>query len=222
MKRLMIVSMLALTLLVMTTVASQAAGNVGFGGKGGVNFSTFNGDDSEGAETRVGFAFGAYLDFPLSPSISFHPEALYFMKGAEATEGGLTLTFKLDYIEVPLLLVFRIPNETSKITPMFYAGPSFGLNLSSKVKGEAGGNSAEADIDNAKSLDIGIAFGGGAEIGVGDSGNKLHFDLRYTLGLTEAFDDVTPPPGDNDVANDDGSAPALKNGTISIMLGFGI
>ena len=84
---------------------------------------------------------------------------LYWQCGAKAEEAGFTATIKLDYIQVPVLMYFRIPSEgESKMTPMFYIGPSFGVKGSAKAKGDLGGASAEATIDNAKSMDMGIAL----------------------------------------------------------------
>lgn len=221
MSRKVLVMMVALALVAFMVTPSFAGGKMGFGGKAGLNFAKVHGDDSEGAKNRTGFTLGMYADMPLSPSFSFHPEVLYWQSGAKAEESGFTATIKLDYIQVPVLMYFRVPAKgESKMTPMFYAGPSFGIKASAKVKGEVDGASAEASIDNAKSMDVGVCFGGGGEIAMGS--NKLTIDVRYTLGLTQLFDDVTDP-GDNDfVIDDEGTAPKVKNGVISILVGFGI
>lgn len=200
---------------------SFAGGKIGFGGKAGLNLAKFWGTDAGGAGNRTGFAIGGYIDLPFSPNIAFHPEVMYWQGGTSADFGSVDGTFKMDYVQIPVLFMFRVPSEGSEVVPMFYIGPSFGVKMGAKVKASAGGQSGEMDIENAKSLDVAIAFGGGAEVTMG--ANKLTLDLRYTLGVTKAFEEEI----DQDVDKlyltlPDGSAPSIMNGTISILIGFGI
>jgi hypothetical protein len=197
-----------------------AAGKIGFGGKAGLAISKITGDDADGLDSRTGFALGGYLEFPIAPTVAFRPEAMYIQKGAKEDLSGVDMTFKLDYIEVPLLLVVKIPTETGSVTPEFFAGPAIGMNVTAKVTGEYEGESESIDIDNAKSMDLGVTVGGGAAFKVGEA-NKLTIDVRYTLGLTKLFDDVDDP-GEGDLVNDDGSTPDVKNGSIVVLVGFGI
>lgn len=219
MKRVMFF-LVAAAIVVALAAPTFAAGKIGFGGKAGISISKITGDDADGLDSRTGFAIGGYLEFPVSPSVAFRPEAMYIQKGAKEDLLGVDMTFELDYIEVPLLLVVKIPTETGGVTPEFFAGPAIGMNMTAKVSGEYQGDSESIDIDNAKSMDLGVTFGGGAAFKVG-AANKLTIDVRYTLGLTKLFDDVDEP-GEGDLVNDDGSAPDVKNGSIVVLVGFGI
>lgn len=75
---------------------------IDFGVKGGVNIATLSSDDD--LDSRTGIHAGLVLDFslPLLP-IGVESGIYYTQKGAEFTEDGITVTGKLDYIEVPVL-----------------------------------------------------------------------------------------------------------------------
>lgn len=221
MSRKLMVVMVAIFLVALMAAPSFAGGKMGFGGKAGLNLAKFWGTDAGGAGSRTGFALGGYIDLPFSPNIAFHPEVMYWQGGTSANLGSIDGTFKMDYVQIPVLLLFRVPSEGSQVVPMFYIGPSFGVKMGAKVKVAAGGQSGEVDIENAKSLDVAIAFGGGAEVAMG--ANRLTFDVRYTLGVTKAFEEAMVQEDDKlYVTWDDGSAPSIMNGTISILVGFGL
>ena len=66
--------------------------------------------------------------------------------------------------------------------PYVMAGPTVGWLLSAEVDGE--------DIkDDVKSIDFGIAFGGGVSLPMGN--NTVFVEGRYSLGLTDINDDPT-------------------------------
>lgn len=200
---------------------SVAAGTPGFGAKAGISNATFTGDSAEGPDSRTGFAFGGYLDLPLSPTVAFHPEVLFVQKGAKQSAVDYEDTYKLDYIEVPLLVMLKIPTELTGVTPMLFGGPSVGFNATARAKRESNGETEELDIDNVKSLDVGLTFGGGVAFEVGPV-TRLTVDVRYTLGLTKIADD----PGSDSTAvylkTVGGATPDLKNSAFVVLIGFGL
>jgi len=109
-----------------------------FGGKFGLNIANFGGKDAEPDEgvnrqPRVGFAFGGFVRYPLYDFISLQLEALYTQKGAGYIAIFRILTFKLAYLELPLILMLHPTNSVS-----IYLGPAFGYNLSSIVESRPG------------------------------------------------------------------------------------
>ena len=157
-------------------------------------------------ESRTGFTLGVFCSYQFSNSFAFQPELFYTMKGATLNMEGVDVTISLDYIEVPVLLKFIIPLESSSVRPSLFAGPAIGLNINAKIKAEADGESMELDLEKSiKSGDFSLVFGGG--IGFMIDKNELGFDIRYILGLS-TIDDSTQ---DADV----------KNSVISISAYFG-
>jgi hypothetical protein len=184
---------------------------------------------------KFGMAFGLMAELPLGESgFAIQPEVLYVMKGGKAgfpegeAEGyDITMKVKMDYVEVPVLIKYNFPTQGT-ISPNLFAGPVVAFNVAAKVESEgypveAGEDFPSEDIENKKSVDFGIAFGGGLGLAVGETG-KLTFDVRYTLGLADLFDDISESEYDEDkvyFANEkDGSALAFKNSDIRLMVGF--
>lgn len=172
--------------------------------KGGVNQSTFIGDDVDDADYRAGFSGGVYLNYAINPLISIQPEVLYDRYGADAatfettgvpgaTAGGTD--YESSYLSVPVLLKVRPPVRWA-IQPALMAGPSVRFLLD----GEANGASIDGSMED---VDFGLVVGG--EIGLNlarlglDTGRvrRLFFSPRYTFGLSQPFDAA----GDPDVYN---------------------
>jgi hypothetical protein len=72
-----------------------------------------------------------YAKFPITNSVSIQPEISYTTKGAELSYNNAfangTATFKTNYIEVPVLLVFNLTNALN-----VHAGPYAAYMVSGK------------------------------------------------------------------------------------------
>lgn len=83
-----------------------------FGVKGGVNFSNLYTDNADDENILTGFNIGLYAKVPVTNSISIQPEVCYTGKGAEVVYNDVfasgTAKFKLNYIEVPVMLVANV------------------------------------------------------------------------------------------------------------------
>jgi hypothetical protein len=173
--------------------------------KGGINIADLEIDDPSGGEetdTRTVFGVGAYAEFGIGDVFAIQPEVLYAPKGATdqgevaEPEEAVELTFKLNYIEVPLLLKARIPVKNSAVTPSLYVGPVVAFETKCEVEATNASLSVSASCDTigefgeenieTKSVDFGIALGAGLAIPVGPV--VLVGDVRYTLGLTDIND----------------------------------
>ncbi|MFQ5629676.1 MAG: porin family protein [bacterium] len=159
-------------------------------------------------EERVRFAGGAMVEFGLIQGFALQLEPMYIQKGAnfdfidteseqlDARRDEVDLT----YLEVPILLKFRLLNRETG--PYLLAGPSVGVLLSAKQ----GNRARKRDIkDQRKSLDIGIGGGGG--VFLSSDRVKLFVEGRYNYGL-----------GNIDDASEDGSD--LRNNGFRILLGI--
>jgi hypothetical protein len=159
-----------------------------FGIKGGVTWSNLyiDRDDLDAENARTGFHAGVFSQFMFSGEIfGIQPEVLYSTKGSEAEYAGVLdqrVTFNLNYIDVPLLLVFRpIP------VVEFHAGPYVGYLLESDIDftGTIDGTTS-LGRGNFEDWDYGLV--GGVALNLG----AIKLGARYNLGLNEiAVTDVS-------------------------------
>ncbi len=198
--------------------APLAQAQTTFGLTAGLNVAnlSFDGDDALDdildKGPRLGFVGGVFADVALTPQLAFHPEVLYSQKGYKlsADDGQMSgsITARVDYLEVPLLLAYRIPVGQNGLAVGLEAGPTLAYKLSSGIS--CGGDipddacdDLEGDDDfgdNVRDFDFGIA--GGVTVGAGPFG----VGLRYTQGLTT----IDETSGSNDGID-------ARNGVFSVM-----
>ena len=174
--------------------AAVAQRTTTFGVMIGGAFSKFGGSDAKNGvldftQTHVGFAAGGFATLGLSPNFAIQPEALFVVKGGKADAGPASVTLKLSYFEVPVLLKVIIPaKNNSLLSPHFYAGPALGLKLDCTIKGSAGPATLSGSCDNngikIKSTDLGLVFGAGLDVG------RAMIDVRYDLGVSRIDDSI--------------------------------
>ena len=190
----------------MTFTSAQAQENATkFGVKGGVNFSNFYTDDVDDNNVLTGFNVGFFAKLPIADNISLQPEISYTGKGSEQVYNNAlvsgTAQFKLDYIEVPLLLVVNVTKNFN-----IHAGPYAAYMISGKTtnKSDSGSYNFEDNInvDDFNRLDAGLAGGLGLDL------EPVSFGVRYNYGLTKIGKD-----------NSDFSSDA-KNSVLSVYAAF--
>ena len=210
---------LTVVLALFVTTNLMAQGTM-IGGKAGFNVSDLSFDEDPGdvIDTRTDFVGGAFVSFPIGDFFAIQPEVLYSRKGAKLSETGedVDLEVKVDYVEIPVLLVARLMDQNSSARPIVYAGPAVSFETQCKIEGSVEGVSASVDCNRlsevgadedieTKGTDFGLVFGGGVEFNAGSAG--IIVEGRYNVGLVN-IDDSTDP--------DD-----VKNRTFSFMAGIG-
>jgi hypothetical protein len=184
---------LFLAVLISTTIAS-AQSPLKIGVEGGVNFGNAStSPTSVSFSSRTGLMAGALLEVYVSDVFYFQPEVLYAQKGAEfsvsSSSGSGTLTWKFDYIEIPLLLEAKFGQ--SEFKPMIYGGPNIGFNVSATAEGSNGSSSGSVDIkDQVESIDFALDFGAGGEYAINPT-TALIASIRYSLGISDIDKDAT-------------------------------
>lgn len=189
------------------------------------DFSGLDGDVSAGLNTkrRMGFQIGAYLTQPLSGALSVQPELHYIQKGAkldfDVNDPELDLngsvTLKLSYVEVPVLLRYDA-GQGSRLRPFVVAGPAFAYRVACTLGIESSEFSADQDCDAAddqssgdddqfKKFDVGGIVGVGLQGQMG--GRALSAQLRYSRGFVN-------------IARDAGDQ-SPRNTGISLLFGIG-
>jgi hypothetical protein len=167
-----------------------------FGVKGGVNFATLTGDDVD-VDMRTSFHLGLVAEFGLGTNLFFGPEILYSSQGADFSEDGMNGSFKLDYVQIPLMLKYYAAPGFS-----LEAGPQIGFLVSSEV--ESDGVSVDVE-DYFSSTDFGVNLGVGYKFI-----NGLFLQGRYNLGLSNVWDSEEFDSGDE----------KIKNSVIQLSIGF--
>lgn len=161
------------------TVSAQTGVRFGIKAGGSLNFSKINyGNLSVNGDSRFGFFGGGLMEIsPNYPENKFklQLEALYsrvnMQYGISGDQTG-TVQLNVNQINIPLLAKYFILPELS-----INLGPTFNFNLNGKgtLKDEAGNITAEEDLDDYNTFQIGLAAGASYYICEG-----LFIDARYT------------------------------------------
>lgn len=169
-------------------VGASNAGAQTIGFKVGASFAKWDFETATGGEdleTLTAFMGGGFVRFGLG-RVGLQPELLVVTRGgeypAEAFEGDAKL--KVDYIEVPVLLIVPLTMGTG-VAPYVFGGPSFAFEINCKVETSAvSGDASEdcSDNDLRESTDIGATAGGGLSFPMGPG--DLFVEGRYNWGLT--------------------------------------
>lgn len=166
-------SVLVIALMMMSTTFISAQEFIYFGVKGGVNFSTINGDFEGSPESRTGYHLGLLAEVPLSDRFSIQPEVLYSAQGFDVVEreDAENLEYKLDYINVPVLAKVYLIQGLS-----IEAGPQIGFLVNEEI------GDANLDEDQFKSIDFSLGMGASYKF------NKFFVSGRYNLGVSDIYD----------------------------------
>ncbi len=187
------------SVVLITCAANMFAAEVKGGFKVGLNLSNITVKDEDiDFSMSTGVVLGGFVDIGFTDVVSFQPELLYSMKGAEYDEMGEKLEIRIHYLEIPLLLKIGVPIENASVKPYFLVGPALAIKVSESIK-EGG---VEETEDQAKGFDAGVVFGGGLEFG------RVSVGARYNLG----FMDI-----DKEEAGEEGDE--VKNRAISLLIG---
>lgn len=188
-----------ITILVLLTVITGFSQEIRPAILGGVNFQNITGKNQTGGTLEntllPGFHLGANMLIPLTPEIGFQPGILFSVKGAEFAETPET-KYRINYLEVPLNLVYRAAAGNSS----FYFG--FGPYAAFALGGQVSVAGVEADLrfDNEiliwnprviRRFDAGANIFAGYELGAG-----LFLQINGQMGLAKINPEADLIPGD--------------------------
>lgn len=178
--------MYVLTLLFLGLTFGTQAQDLGFGIKGGLNFSSFAGSDADDLdfEGRTGYHLGLTMEIPVGGNFAVQPEVLYSTLGAKREELVLDETtdseFTVDYISVPVILKYYVIGGLN-----IEAGPQFSFNTKSDREGDFESDDVTEEFDDPGSFDVGGAVGLAYDLPLG-----LFVGARYIFGLSEIYDNA--------------------------------
>ena len=160
------------------TFAQNEVGQLTIQPKVGVNIANIT--DADDADPRIGLAAGAEFEYGLTDNIGLSAGVLYSMQGVKTTIIDDDCTWKLDFLNVPILANFYVAKGFA-----VKLGVQPGFKLSSKAKFKGSGGSKEVEVeDGVKSVDLSIP------VGLSYQYQNIVFDARYNWGVTNIVDDV--------------------------------
>lgn len=173
---------------------AQEKAKMSFGILGGVNFQNlngkaFNGDKLEN-DMLLGFHGGVNVQIPIAPEFYFQPGLMFSVKGTKNKSASSTSTTKLNYLEVPLNMVYKA--SLGKGFFMLGFGPYLAYGIAGKVKTEGSSLTLEQDIKFKSVVETGDnllvpyykPFDAGANIFAGyemASGMFLQLDTQFGM-----------------------------------------
>ncbi len=170
------ISLLALACFCFAIVhAQRGRSHVELGVKGGVNLSKLDvaNVNSTNINTRADIHLGILAHIHLNPNWAVQPEINYSSQGMKQIKSGDEYKWKLNYINVPVLVQYMINGGFRLET-----GPQLGFLTSAKIE-DPNGNSDNLKND-LKGTDVSWSFGVGYL-----SPSHFGVDARYNLGLTD-------------------------------------
>lgn len=170
-----ILLMAVVMLASVASYAQQAVGTFTLQPKIGMNVASLT--KCDGCDPRIGLAAGVEAEYQATDIFSVSAGLIYSMQGNKAKEEGVTLTTKLDYINIPILANVYV---TKGLAVKLGVQPAF--NVSDKQKLSGGKASVEAEGVGAESFDFSIPVGLSYEY------NNVVFDARYNFGVTNIAD----------------------------------
>ena len=206
-----VILMIAFVTISVTNSNAQSNDNrsaVSFGIKAGTNYS--NVYDEQGndfvADSKFGFAAGAFVTIPFGKIIGIQPEILYSQKGFKSTGTYLGSTYSMtrttDFIDVPLLLAVK---PVDQLTLLF--GPQFSYLIKQKDEFTGGtiSSTQQQDFDNDDITKNIMGLTGGADLNVSSN---------LVVGLRAAWD-IKTNEGDGN-----SSTPRYKNMLYQATIGY--
>lgn len=206
-----ILTIACLLLLVnLTNAQGTSTNDAAFGIKGGLNFTNLYVDDVDDNNVLNSFNVGIFGTFPLTESVSIQSELNYSRKGAELTYNNAfatgTAKFKLNYLEVPVLLKLNVTKNLN-----FHFGPYLAYLINGQVTNESNGGTFDFednfDNDDFNKFDYGLSGGIGLDF------NTLILGIRYNYGLQTVGKE-------RNFGGSTYTAPDGKNSALSIYLGI--
>ena len=173
MKKIMLVA--ALMLSSVATFAQHAVGSFNIQPKVGLNIANLT--DYSKSDARLGLVVGAEGEYQATDIVSVSAGLLYSMQGAKVNQPSVTVTQKLDYINIPITAnVYVVKGLAVKLGVQ----PGFKVGDVASVDAAHGGQIPVPG--KAKSFDLSIP------VGVSYEYNNFQLDARYNWGVTKVYE----------------------------------
>lgn len=158
-----------------------------WGIEGGLNIantvSSYNSNYSTAA--ILGFNAGLTFEIPVAYPLSFEPEALFSQQGYQASTTDGTLTQRNNYVDIPLLLKFRLVRGFN-----FLIGPQINIPVTSTTTFNNGFNTSSESYYSNTNNNSYLAGALGFSI---DLNPNVDIHARYLIDMTSNTEDANSP-----------------------------
>ena len=179
----LIAALLALFLLSLSIQAEEhVPGITGKGVKLGIGFADISTTlvPYEDIKSFSAATVGVFVTYGFRPNVSLQSELLIEERGAGEVMGLLTTQIRYTYLEIPILVKYRL-SSSGRVLPSVFFGPAFGFLISAKIDNPF--VIEKTDIkDLMKGYDLGLVFGGAIDY------CRFGLDIRYTIGMINVLD----------------------------------
>jgi hypothetical protein len=167
--------------IVFGSISAINAQTLSIGPVVGINASKFS--SSNISENKIGLSFGAFANYSVNEHIGLSAKLLFSERGSNYTSSNATT--RLNYIQMPISLIYYFGEIGQKLRPKIYAGPYFGTLLSAKDQNKN-------DIVDSNGYDVFKKLDIGGQIGLGlNYSLKSRTWLNLDLGYGQSFTDIS-------------------------------
>jgi len=216
--------LMAAMMLSMTSVYAQhEVGSVSIQPKAGITISNYVGKDADDAKFKLGYAFGADVEYQVSDWLGLSAGLAYDLVGAKNketdTDDGVKYSYteKLNagYLNIPIVAHFYIAKGLA-----VNAGIQPGFLLSAKAKQEFDSSYAGSSYKGSESYDVKDRlkkFDLSIPVGLSYEYSNFVLDARYNVGLIKAGKEFKETIGGTTYTY---PVKDVKNGFFQITLGY--
>ncbi len=167
-----------LSAFIIGSISLINAQTLSIGPVAGINISKFT--ENPNSKSTVGMSIGALANYSVNEHVGISAKLLFSQLGSKYTINNATST--LNYLQLPISLVYYFGDAGDKFRPKIYAGPYVGRLLSA-IDGNKN-DLLENGINPYKKQDVGGQFGLGFNYLL-KSRTWLNFDLGYGASFTD-------------------------------------
>lgn len=136
-------------------------------------------------EALLGLNAGLTLVYSTEEHWGVGLDLKYSGEGMKTKLRGETATTRLNYVRIPIKLIYFFNNFGNDFRPKIYVGPSLGILAGGETKLFLPSGTAKVDSkDLYEDVDLGLLFGTGFNYRIA-SGTWLNVDLAYGHGFTD-------------------------------------
>jgi Outer membrane protein beta-barrel domain len=165
--------------LILGSICSMISQTLSIGPVAGINISKFTANTA--SKNLVGMSIGALANYSINEHGGISAKLLFSQLGSKYTNTNGTT--RLNYLQMPISLVYYFGDAGTKFRPKIYAGPYFGTLLSAKDENKNDIHDASG-LNPYKKHDIGGQFGLGFNYLL-KSRTWLNLDLGYGGSFTD-------------------------------------
>ncbi|MCF1715576.1 PorT family protein [Flavihumibacter sp. RY-1] len=180
-----------ITLAALTISGSVIAqDNLSLGGTAGFGHTWLS--NSTNSRYQPAGNLGLSLTYSTETNWGFGADLKWSIEGGKTSTSNLTSTTRLDYVRVPLKLMYFFGERGNAFRPKLTVGPSVGFLIGGKneattIAGDTKTTVETKASDFAKSVDLGVAASAGFNYRLVER-TWLNVDLNYYHGLTDIME----------------------------------